>query len=140
MWGLLGCSSTPEPISVEGPQLTGELSVIVWSKELQGPVAARGTVTPESGDEALPFDTRQDPASGRTLTLTPGRYSVVVSHRYLGTGALQPVTGEQVLYVEPGRRHEVTVVAEDKGEIGWRKPTQHTNASAPPLPLEPSSG
>jgi hypothetical protein len=147
---LVGCAGSSEAgASVDEIPLSGELVVVVYSEKIQAAVPARGTVTPIGESSSVPFDTVRAVDEGKTLTLAPGRYTVAVTHRVLGSGSLQPVTGEQVLYVEPGARHEITVVVKDRqGDLGrllpglsHRPTTFKTPTTAvPPLPPEPSSG
>ncbi|MGE0707654.1 MAG: hypothetical protein AB7N76_08305 [Planctomycetota bacterium] len=158
---LAGCASDPV-VAVDQPATgSGELQVVVWWEKGQAPVGARGKVTSLSSLESVPFDTRGRAVEGQVLSLSPGRYSVSVEHRYQETGpahGLQAVSGERVVYVEPGVRTTVTVTVTDReGDMGCARrllgspragqalirplvgrPTP--KESALPLPLEPSSG
>lgn len=117
---LAGCGGGPERVS-EPPVVVAacELTVIVWSEQLQSAVPAVGTVTGEVGFKAS-FDTSNKAAEGQTLTgLEPGRYVVSLHHRVLTKARTKRVDGEEAVYLEPGERRSVTVVAVDReGDIG----------------------
>lgn len=135
---LSGCSSTPTDSDTAGlSAMPGELTVVVWSKELQALVPARGRVTSLSSQESVPFDTQGQASTGLTLTLSPGRYSVLVEQRYDSSGSVQQVSGERVLYVEPGARETLEVVVTDRKELGRLRPS--SAQASPQIPSAPRS-
>lgn len=111
---LGGCSSAPVEVAPpEAIATRGDLTLVVWF-ESGGPVPARGTVTSLTSAEAVPFDTRETPREGVTLSLEAGRYTVAVEARYDDSGSPRPVKGERVFYLEPNARESLRVVVSDR--------------------------
>jgi hypothetical protein len=129
---LAGCSSPAKPPPQRVGSGTGTLTVIVWSTVVQAPVGAQGTIS--GPDATLPFDTRPSPAEGVTFpALGPGLYRIDVTHRHVD-GSRQRVEGAEEVYLEPGGRRGVTVVAVDRGDdIGFYQ--THPAAPSSRLPL-----
>lgn len=140
---LAGCSSTPDSGELEAPlaRTSCELTVIVWSEHLQRPVAGEGVVASVGGDFETSLNTRESPDKGQTISgLQPGRYRVRVTARYLPNSGKKAVNGEQVIYLEPGARQQITIVAVDrKGDLGLLD-EDTLPASTPHLPLERKRG
>ena len=130
----VGCATPPPPPPPQVGSGTGTLTVIVWSTVVQGPVGAEGSIAGPA--ETLPFDTRPAPAAGVTFpALGPGLYRIQVSHRHAGAKR-QRVEGADEIYIEPGARRRVTVVASDRGDdIGLLPVDTRPAAPSPSLPL-----
>lgn len=108
--------------------------MIVWSTVVQGPVGAEGSIAGPSATHA--FDTRPAPTEGVTFpALGPGLYRIQVTHRHAGAKR-QRVEGADEVYLEPGQRRRVTVVAVDRGDdIGFVPGVYRPAAPSSSLPL-----
>jgi len=142
---LAGCGSAQvEPLDGGvggGGARTASLTIIVWSTQTQGPVAAVGRLTSTADGQEREIDTRRAPETGQIITgLEPGQYRLKVVRRYEGAKT-QAVEGTEELYLEPGEQRSLTITATDKpGELGRRIPdrTSSTSVADSLLPLSPT--
>jgi hypothetical protein len=137
--GLGGCASGPEESPTPATDFA-TLTVIVWSAQTNGPVAAIGTVTAKADGAVRDLDTRADVGSGCRLTgLSPGSFQVKIARRFDKDSKPQAVDGIEEVYLEPGATKEITVVVTDRGgEVGLLGPPGPSDtpvASPSPLPV-----
>lgn len=108
-----GCASTVPPYQ-EGPGGTAELTVRVWSTAVQAPVPGRGSVVELGSGARQRFDTGGlENISQSFVGLRPGLYEVRAEERWDGR-RVKPVQGALRIYLEPGARESVDVIAADQ--------------------------
>lgn len=110
---VAGCGSTP--VKSQGPDTAatadGALTVVGWSLRDQTALGVQGVLRAEGGREVAPFDTRIDPARGKTFEhLAAGHYRIEVTHRAAGDRVIAAAAAEE-LDIQPGQtlRHEIAV-------------------------------
>lgn len=133
--GCSGCSSVAPAVN-EGTRV-GTVNVVVWSVHSQRAVPAEGTLISRADGTRRDFTTRANPAEGATLTGLPaGPYRITVQRRLEPAGRPQRVEGAEEIYLEPGKRVEVTVVVTDReGELGLLIEPSSPGVSSSYLPL-----
>lgn len=113
---LAGCAG-PE-VAPRSVVSTAELTVVIWSATSQRPVGGRGLLVADADGSTRALDTRNETRGVLLRALPPGRYAIQITHTYEGD-RLRPVTGSEVVYLEPGASPTVTVVVTDReDELG----------------------
>lgn len=126
--GAAGCSGGQvRPAGGDAPSVAadGALTIVGWSQRDQGPLGVVGVLRGEGGREVGAFDTRVDPARGKTFDqLAAGHYRIEITQRIAGGRAVAAAAAEE-LDVQPGQKVRREVVVDDRDASGGQNGAEH---------------